>query len=746
MDAGRTPDGGTDAGPECTSSADCDDLVNCTRDTCMDGTCVNEPDDTICVPGETCDPVMGCPPVVCATPEECNDFRVCNGEETCTDMACAPVSGTAIDCNDSDPCTADRCSEAMRGDCVHTTADRDEDGFGDATCAEVGGVPATDCNDDNPDVNPEAVEVCDGFDNDCNGTCDDAFTCCRGEVGTCTSSCGTTGTRVCGSSCSWGVCSPPAEECNAVDDDCNGAADDVFACVQGATESCTTSCGSTGMRTCQSDCSWSDCVAPSETCNGRDDDCDGTPDEGFACVAGSGVSCTTSCGSTGTQTCDATCTMGSCVPPAEGCTGMDDDCDGMIDETVECSAGAMESCTTSCGSTGMRTCTAACTFGSCTPPAEVCNGADDDCDGSIDETFTCVPGAMGSCTSSCGTTGTRTCTSSCTWGSCTPPVEACNGLDDNCNSMCDETFACCAGSSGTCTTSCGTMGDAQLLVVVRVERVLAARRDVQRRGRRLQRGVRRRLHLLRGPDEHLHDHVRLDRLADLFVHLHERHLQPARRDVQRRGRRLRRHDRRRLRLHARRDAGLHDELRIDRHAELSGRLHVWQLQPADGELQRDGRRLRRHDRRGLRVVLGLHRRGGRLGAGRPLRRAAGSGHALRLLRRLGGSEGYLTFTLPTASDVFITTHHAGSTDTVLYVRDCTCGGPEISGACNDNADGRTTSRLRLLNLPAGTYNVVVDTKTTTSGSIPVDVYITTPGPESDRCGNPHLHHGRHHYP
>jgi hypothetical protein len=84
--------------------------------------------------------------------------------------------------------------------------------------------------------------------------------------------------------------------------------------------------------------------------------------------------------------------------------------------------------------------------------------------------------------------------------------------------------------------------------------------------------------------------------------------------------------------------------------------------------------------------------------------------------------------------VFITTHQAGSTDTVLYVRDCNCSGAER--ACNDDADGRSTSTLRLTSLAAGTYNVFVDTKAPTSGTLPVDIYITAPGAESDRCGNP----------
>lgn len=99
-----------------------------------------------------------------------------------------------------------------------------------------------------------------------------------------------------------------------------------------------------------------------------------------------------------------------------------------------------------------------------------------------------------------------------------------------------------------------------------------------------------------------------------------------------------------------------------------------------------------------------------------------------------GSEAYLTFTIASVSDVFITTHHASGVDTVVYVRECGCAGTERG--CNDDADGLSTSVLRLNSLPAGTYNVFVDTKTAMSGTIPVDVYISAPGAESDRCGNP----------
>jgi hypothetical protein len=88
------------------------------------------------------------------------------------------------------------------------------------------------------------------------------------------------------------------------------------------------SCGGTGTAICP---------FPSEVCNGADDDCDGADDDGFACVRGATMSCSMSlgfCTFVGTRTCDGTCNFGACTPPAERCNGMDDDCDGLVDEGV----------------------------------------------------------------------------------------------------------------------------------------------------------------------------------------------------------------------------------------------------------------------------------------------------------------------------------------------------------------------------------------------------------------------------
>ncbi len=64
-------------------------------------------------------------------------------------------------------------------------------------------------------------------------------------------------------------------------------------------------------------------------CTAGFSDCDGDPSNGcersVACT--SGESCTTSCGSAGTIACTGTCAS-TCMPPAESCNLLDDDCDG----------------------------------------------------------------------------------------------------------------------------------------------------------------------------------------------------------------------------------------------------------------------------------------------------------------------------------------------------------------------------------------------------------------------------------
>ncbi|MBI5502703.1 MAG: hypothetical protein HY907_20825 [Deltaproteobacteria bacterium] len=117
----------------------------------------------------------------------------------------------------------------------------------------------------------------------------------------------------------------------------NGVVDDGEECDGEPPSPCTTACGSAGQRRCR-DCRWDvECSPPDEIWNGTDDDCDTVCDDGFGCCAEWVGTCATDCGSTGRGECSDSCVQVSCVPPRlEICNGADDDCDGRVDEEVWC--------------------------------------------------------------------------------------------------------------------------------------------------------------------------------------------------------------------------------------------------------------------------------------------------------------------------------------------------------------------------------------------------------------------------
>lgn len=243
--------------------------------------------------------------------------------------------------------------------------------------------------------NPVTEEkVCDGKDDDCDGLIDEVFDLQTDAVhcGKCNSPCLAPPNAT--MKCEGGKC--VFDKCYEGYHDVNG---DITpeSIENGTTDGC--ECNTLGI----------------EICNYNDDDCDGEIDEGFDLTSdvNNCGACQNVCGdlfpNANTICKESACSFGGCLDGYH-------DIDGVL----------VTGCEYKCTPT--------------VPSTEVCDGADNDCNGFIDDGV--LPGVGNSCGSSVGECklGKQQCIGGkleCI-GAVAPQVELCDGLDNNCDGTPDE--------------------------------------------------------------------------------------------------------------------------------------------------------------------------------------------------------------------------------------------------------------------------------------------------------------------
>jgi hypothetical protein len=424
----------------------------------------------------------------------------------CDDSKSAVHPGALETCNGMDD-NCDGITDPQDADsCTFNWVDGDGDGYGNqlyapkCLCAAVAGYSAIsgDCRDDDVAVHPDALEICDGKDNDCDGKKDpqDSSGCTNYYLDADADTFGLTGAVEClcaktgpysatqGGDCadSNNAINPAATEvCNTLDDNCNGVTDEGLLATFyrdndgdgfGNAALSVSACGApSGYVTNSSDCNDNLNTAypgAPEICDGFDNNCNGVTDEsgsltaywrdqdgdGFGDPNNSTTSCSPPVGYVGNYTdCDDTKFL---VKPTgtEKCNGIDDNCDGTTDEGYSglgtaCGVGACAGGAFVC--TSDHSSTVCSTVGNAT--TEVCNTIDDNCNGTTDEGVTTIyyldadgdgygvaTGTKAACSAPTGYVSNTTDCNDASNAVHPGATETCNGIDDDCNGVVDNGF------------------------------------------------------------------------------------------------------------------------------------------------------------------------------------------------------------------------------------------------------------------------------------------------------------------